>query len=546
MLHNKKIIVVLPAYNAEKTLQMTIDAIPKNIVDEIILVDDASRDKTVERAKEIGLKTFVHQKNRGYGGNQKTCYREALHAGADVVVMVHPDFQYHPSYIPELVEPIARGDVDAMFGSRMLIPQHALKGGMPYWKFAANIFLTKLENTILGMNLSEYHSGFRAYSKHLLESLPIELNSDNFVFDTEIITQMRIANFAVREIPIATRYFPDASMIGFFKSLQYGLSILRVMGRYILHTANIRPTPRLKQLITENPAHCTSCGDNRIQLLFPQTTHLARFLENSTYSITEPSSGIHGDIYRCITCNTAFIDHTPIAKALLTHYKNQAIDATYIDTENGRRKTFKRIIKKLRNFASPSKNTAILDIGCGPGFFISEAEKVGYHASGADIASTSVNFAKNIADISQIQTIETLDPQTLFPNTKFNVITAFDFIEHTPNPQHFFETVSAKLKNGGILALTLPIIDSPGAKMFGKNWHALLPSHLTYFSQESFKQIAKKNNFNVLYSRYYLRYLPFSYIIKRIFKRTIPILSSLSFNIPICLFDEIEIYCIKT
>jgi glycosyltransferase involved in cell wall biosynthesis len=235
MINGKKIIAILPAYNAEKTLIQTVNAIPRDIVDDIILVDDASSDKTVELARKLGLKTFVHENNLGYGGNQKTCYKEAIAAGADIVVMVHPDFQYDPRYIPQLVTPIAEEKIDAVFGSRMLVSKNALEGGMPYWKFGANIFLTKLENLILGYRLSEYHSGFRAYSKKIIQSLPIDLNSNGFVFDTEIIAQMRVGSFEIMEIPITTRYFPGASMIGFIRSSEYGLKILKVMAQYILH-----------------------------------------------------------------------------------------------------------------------------------------------------------------------------------------------------------------------------------------------------------------------------------------------------------------------
>ena len=235
MTNGKKIIAVLPAYNAAKTLKMTFDAIPRDIVDDVVLVDDASRDNTVEVARSLGIKTFVHPKNRGYGGNQKTCYQEALKLGADIVVMVHPDFQYDPKFIPELVRPIADGEVDAVFGSRMLVRQNALKGGMPYWKFIANIFLTQLENMVLGLHLTEYHSGFRAYSRQVIEFLPLELNSDDFVFDTEIIVQMKIANMRIKEIPISTRYFPEASMIGLWRSTQYGIGILNVLRKYIFY-----------------------------------------------------------------------------------------------------------------------------------------------------------------------------------------------------------------------------------------------------------------------------------------------------------------------
>ena len=244
---NKKIIVVLPAYNAAKTLEKTLFAIPNDWVDEIILVDDASGDDTAAVSKRLGLKTFVHGKNRGYGGNQKTCYQEALKLGADIAVMVHPDFQYDPSFIPEMIKPIARGECEAVLGSRMYTKRNALLGGMPYWKFLANIFLTWLENLVLGMNLTEYHSGFRAYSKKVLE-LPLDLNSNDFVFDTEIIVQIKLAGMKIKEIPIATRYFVEASMIGFCRSVKYGLGILNVLRKYILYQSGLKNYEQFKVL----------------------------------------------------------------------------------------------------------------------------------------------------------------------------------------------------------------------------------------------------------------------------------------------------------
>lgn len=237
---DKKVIAVLPAYNAETTLEKTLADIPQNWVDEIILVDDCSSDGTFELAKKLNLKAFKHNKNLGYGGNQKTCYREALKCGADIVIMIHPDHQYDPRLVPDLLLPLIRGDADAVFGSRMMRPQGALKGGMPYWKYVANIFLTTIENLILRLHLTEYHSGFRAYSKKALQQINFQANSNNFVFDTEIIIQLKIHKLKIQEVPISTRYFKDASMVGFKSGTIYGLSILKTLGQYILFKLKIR------------------------------------------------------------------------------------------------------------------------------------------------------------------------------------------------------------------------------------------------------------------------------------------------------------------
>lgn len=236
MYFGKKIVVVMPAYNAAKTVTMTVDEVlQQGIVDEIILVDDASKDNTVAIAKKLDLTVFQHKKNRGYGANQKTCYEKALERGADIVVMCHPDYQYDPKIIPQLVEPILRGEADAVFGSRMM-KGGALEGGMPLWKHNANILLTAFENVILGTYLTEYHSGFRAYSVKLLKRVNFKANSDGFIFDTEIIVQILANHLKIEEVPIRTRYFEEASSIRLWPSILYGLGIIRVMLDYIFYS----------------------------------------------------------------------------------------------------------------------------------------------------------------------------------------------------------------------------------------------------------------------------------------------------------------------
>jgi glycosyltransferase involved in cell wall biosynthesis len=230
----KNVYIVMPAYNAAKTLLRTLEEIPQEYRDHVLLVDDASYDNTLEVAQKAGLWTIKHEKNMGYGGNQKTCYKHALVAGADIVVMVHPDHQYDATVIPELVKPILDGKADAVFGSRMLggMP---MEGGMPWWKYMANIFLTGLANIVFRRFLTEIHSGFRAYSKKYLETVRFEENSNDFVFDTEIIAQGMACGLFFREVPIVTRYFTEASSINFGRSIVYGLKILWVLFKYLLH-----------------------------------------------------------------------------------------------------------------------------------------------------------------------------------------------------------------------------------------------------------------------------------------------------------------------
>ena len=243
--HNyKKVIVVLPAYNAEKTLLATLAEIPDDYAKNVILVDDNSTDNTVKIANDAGLMVFLHEKNLGYGANQKTCYKKALENGADIIVMVHPDHQYDGSLIPELVQPILDGKADAVFGSRMLGGK-PLEGGMPWWKYIANIFLTAFANIVFCRYLTEIHSGFRAYSRKYLETVKFEENSDDFIFDTQIIAQGMANELFFEEVPITTRYFPEASSINFMRSVKYGLGIIWTLFLFLFHKNQILHVKRL-------------------------------------------------------------------------------------------------------------------------------------------------------------------------------------------------------------------------------------------------------------------------------------------------------------
>jgi len=233
MLENLKIAVVMPAYNARKTLQKTYDDLPHDIVDDVLLVDDASSDETVELAKSLGIKTYVHDSNYGYGRNQKTCYNEALKLGADIVVMVHPDYQYSPKLVTAMASMLASGEFDVVLASRIL-GVGALAGGMPLYKYVANRFLTAFQNLLQGHKLSEYHTGYRAFSRKVLESLPLMENSDDFVFDNQMLAQAMFQGFRFGEISCPTRYFEEASSINFRRSVQYGLGVLSTSMRYRL------------------------------------------------------------------------------------------------------------------------------------------------------------------------------------------------------------------------------------------------------------------------------------------------------------------------
>ena len=242
MLNGKKIVVVMPAYNAARTLKKTYDEIPKDIVDDIILTDDSSVDNTVEIAKKLNIKTFVHDANKGYGGNQKTCYLEALKLGADVVVMLHPDYQYPPKLITPMAGLITSGIFDVVLGSRIL-GNKALKGGMPLYKYAANRLLTLIENNLIGEKLSEYHTGYRAFSRDVLVNLPMLENSDDFVFDNQMLLQAFYFGYRVGEITCPSVYADDSSSINFSRSVTYGFGVLGTAFKYGLQKHSIGKWP---------------------------------------------------------------------------------------------------------------------------------------------------------------------------------------------------------------------------------------------------------------------------------------------------------------
>jgi glycosyltransferase involved in cell wall biosynthesis len=235
-----KIVAVLPAYNAELTLAATLADVPVGSIDEIILVDDGSRDRTVRVAREMGLTVIEHSHNRGYGGNQKTCYRQALERGADIVVMIHPDYQYDSRVIPHAVGFIEMDICDIVLGSRIRSRQEALAGGMPLYKYVSNRLLTAAENFILGQNLGDFHSGFRVYRREVLERIPFERNSDDFLFDTQFLVQAVRLGFRLGDIPVPVRYFAEASSINFTRSLKYGFGTLGVLGQYLLDRSGLK------------------------------------------------------------------------------------------------------------------------------------------------------------------------------------------------------------------------------------------------------------------------------------------------------------------
>jgi len=252
MLNGKKVAVIMPAYNAEKTLLKTYNEIPKDIVDEIILVDDKSSDKTTTIARELGIKTFVHDANYGYGRNQKTCYREALNSKADVIVMLHPDYQYSPLLLPAIAAMICYGEYDVVLGSR-IVGGGALRGGMPIYKYISNRFLTAFQNILFGTKFSEFHTGYRGFSRRVIESLPLDVNSDDFIFDNQMLAQIIYAGYSIGDLSCPTRYFKEASSINFARSVKYGAGVILVSIMYRLQKTGLARFKIFRDIVCDTP-----------------------------------------------------------------------------------------------------------------------------------------------------------------------------------------------------------------------------------------------------------------------------------------------------
>lgn len=534
----KKIIAVLPAYHAVKTLAQTIDAIPKEWIDEIILVDDASTDSTADLARSLGITTIVHQKNIGYGGNQKTCYSVALAHEADIAVMVHPDFQYDPKFIPELIRAVHYDGADAAFGSRMMTWGGALKGGMPLWKYAANIFLTGIENAVLGLALTEYHSGFRAYTREVLETLPLEKNSDGFAFDSEIIVQLRLAGFRIKEIPITTRYFKEASMIGFWKSVGYGISILKLMCAFLFHVANRKNDARFQF----GRFHCRVCGASDNFLKYVSNIIAS---EAARYRITENRLGRHGAIYYCRRCRSRFVGANDVPVRLDSHYRDQPLDERYLREERGRRKSFERVLDRIGRFQKSGK---MIEVGSGPGFFLDVAVGRGWEIEGIEPSAEWARFARErFAARVHEAGFEKLNE---FPAGIFDAVVALDVIEHLENPREFLRACRRALKPGGALALTTPRNDSMLAKILGRRWYAIVPDHLAYFSRQGVETAAAAAGFQITARYHFVRYFSLGYIWYRLKPYFFLGLSEdgsrgSGILLPLQLCDEFEIYLEK-
>lgn len=448
----------------------TLYEIPQGLADEILLVDDASPDKTVEVAKKLNLKVKVHSSNRGYGGNQKTCYDWALKNGGEIIVLLHPDYQYDPKTLPALIKPLEENQADFVFGSRFRERGNPLKGGMPLYRYLGNRLTTFLENLILSTSFSELHSGLRAYKKEFLESIDYQSFSDNFVFDSQMLVDAVLCGFKIKEVPIPTRYQEDSSSVSIKESLRY-------ITQTLLFLLAKKLFPTCYPVVLKN--QCNFCGQKHSKVfLIKRGSPIVRCQGCGLVYAKNPSE-ISPQVYE----ETYFKAENFPGKV---GYRN------YLADESLHRAYFRKKLKQILKFKNKGK---LLDVGCALGFFLDEARKKGFEVQGLDISSFAVNFARQKLKLNVL--LGDLGEVSL-PANHFEVVTAFEVIEHLEKPLRFFKEIERILKKGGLFFVTTPNQGGILAKIMGGFWFSYKPpEHLYFFSSKTLKKMAEKAGFEV-------------------------------------------------
>ena len=540
-------VVTLPAYKAERTLAKTVAALPPHAADRIILVDDASPDQTVAIARELGIQVVVHPENRGYGGNQKTCYTEALRNGADIVVMVHPDYQYDPAAVPLLTAPILAGDADMTFGSRFAGLGDPLGGGMPIYRFLGNRVSTTAENLLLGSRFTETHSGLRAYTRRCLLSLPFLRYSDDFAFDSELLVDAVTSGQRVVEVPIPTRYTEESSSISVRRSIHYVADSLRYCalatarrgrrGRRSPVVSGLRPAPPTSgqrpamstsgqrpamSTSGQRPAMSTSgqvpvgppvtlacvlCGGKEHTLLYPATATGRPPVEE--FACTTDGLSAHDDIVQCLECGLLKAVVPLEAEEILANYA-EVVDPTYLDEEPSRREVFAWFAEAIGGH--PVRGKRLLEIGANVGLFLSVAEEHGWDARGVEPSAWAVEQGRERFGVDLRQgVIESLDE----PPAGADVVAMFDVLEHLVDPLAALKTLRPLVDEEGLLVLSTVNTAGLHGRVRKGAWPWFIRSHLFYFTPETLGAMLRAAGFQMVEWTVVPRSFHLSYIAHR-------------------------------
>jgi 2-polyprenyl-3-methyl-5-hydroxy-6-metoxy-1,4-benzoquinol methylase len=512
-----RVVITLPAYRAEGTLEQTIADIPIGVADEIILVDDASPDGTVQLARGLGLRVVVHHENRGYGGNQKTCYREALESGADIVVMLHPDYQYDPKAVPLLIAPILAEDADMTFGSRFAGLGNPRAGGMPRYRFVGNRITTVLENLFLGSRFTDMHSGLRAYTARCLTSLPFGTYSDGFVFDTQLLVDAVTTGQRVVEVPIPTRYTTGSSSISIARSLRYVLSSLVYTARRWVQRGRRgrKSAVRLRgteagRMLGPGPAvehRCVLCGRSTMALVFPATA--GGSVPVDEFACTTGALSEHDDIVQCQRCGMVSSIPTLEPEEIIDRYV-EVVDEVYLDEEPARRKLFAWFLDQIGAFTVPGKR--LLEIGSNVGLFLHVAAERGWEERGIEPSTWAVNEGTRRFGVRLQQ--GSIDDLEVKPDAA-DVIVMLDVLEHLNDPLAALRRLRDVINEEGLLVLSTVNLDGLHARYRGREWPWFIRSHLHYFSERTLSAMLHAAGFRLVEWKIAPRSFHLSYVAGR-------------------------------
>jgi glycosyltransferase involved in cell wall biosynthesis/2-polyprenyl-3-methyl-5-hydroxy-6-metoxy-1,4-benzoquinol methylase len=481
-----KVIITMPAYRAEGTLEKTVADIPQGVADELILVDDASGDETAALARNLGINVFVHPENRGYGGNQKTCYQEALRGGADVVVLLHPDYQYDPRAVPLLIAPILAGRADMTFGSRFAGLGDPMSGGMPLYRYVGNRTTTVLENLMLGSRFTELHSGMRAYTRECLLSLPFLRYSNDFLFDSQLLVDAVLSGHRVVEVPIPTRYTEESSSISVGRSVEYVAGTLGYCARRSIvagrrgrrSPVTIRGLRRGPSLGSGPPVErkCVLCGGWEQVLVIPANASGSPRAEE--FACTTPDLALHDEILQCRRCG--MVSSVPrVSDEEIRGMYRDVVDETYLAEEGARRELFEWVLQSAEGHVTGAR---LLEIGASVGLLLEVARRRGWQPRGIEPSAWAVELGRERYGVELGQgTAEDLSEL----DASADVVVMLDVLEHLADPLGTLRRVRPVLDDTGLLVLSTVNLSGLHARLRQDAWPWFIRSHLHYFSPET-------------------------------------------------------------
>lgn len=510
-----KIVITLPAYHAARTLERTVAAIPEGIADELILVDDASRDETADIARRLGLRVHVHPTNRGYGGNQKSCYRLALEGGADIVVLLHPDYQYEPKAVPLLIAPILAGEADMTFGSRFAGMGDPIGGGMPIYRFIGNRITTVAQNLLLGSRFTDMHSGMRAYTRRALLSLPFLGYPEGFSFDAALLVDAVTTGLRVVEVPIPTRYTRESSSISIPRSLRYVLDGTRYSaqafatrgrrGRRYLPAWNRRS--EAIHVDDPSPGACEICGGTKLRAAFPATTQRAPAL--TEFVCTSEALRVHDEIVRCVRCGALLSRPVRSDDELLAFYEATE-DPLYLHEEEARRSTFAELLGWIEGYHVGGRR--LFELGSHAGVFLSVASAAGWDASGIEPSRWAVEEGMRRFGVDlEHGTAE--DAQR--PAASLDVIAMFEVLDHLADPAAVLTNLRPMLAPEGLLAGSVTDHRGVHGRFAGSRWPWFIRAHRTYFNPTTLGVALRRAGFELVSWRTVPARIHLSYLAER-------------------------------